>query len=75
MIWPRNPFRDVPTRRRTADPGEGFQVPEQFQVVLEGLAEADPRVDRDPVPGDPAGLGLVNPAGEVQDGPRRTTSS
>ena len=36
----------------TSQVGKSIEVPQELQVVLERLAEADPRVDRDPLAGD-----------------------
>ena len=40
---------------------------EQLQVVLEALAEADSRVDENPVGVDPGGRGAADPRGQLRD--------
>src|SRR5215217_8289155 len=47
--------------QRPSDRGELVEAPQQFEVVLERLAEADPRVEVDAALGDAGGCGGGEP--------------
>ena len=61
---PMKLLREVPTTIGRPSVAQLAEPPQQLEVVLERLAEPDPRVDPDPLLGDPGGDGGVDPLGE-----------
>ena len=57
-------LREAPTTTGMPERGDLPQPPQQLEVVLEGLAEADSGVEPDPLLGDPGGDRRLGPLGE-----------
>ena len=57
-------LREVPIDDRPAELAQLAEPAQQLEVVLDGLAEADPGVDPDPLLGDPRGDRDLDPLGE-----------
>ena len=57
-------LRDVPTTSGRPELAQLAEPAEQLEVVLDGLAEADPRIEPDPLLGDPGRHRDLDPLGE-----------
>ena len=57
-------LREVPTTIGRPSVAQLAEPAQQLEVVLDGLAEADPRVDPDPLLGDPGCDRELDPLGE-----------
>ena len=63
-ILPMKLLREVPTTIGRPSSAQLAEPSQQLQVVLEGLAEADPRVEPDPLLGDARRDRDLDPLGE-----------
>ena len=64
VILPMKLLREVPTHERPPELAELAEPAQQLEVVLDGLAEADPGVEPDPLLGDPGRERELDPLGE-----------